>query len=510
MEFIKRNWFVLGCFGVVLVSVGLGLMACNRFTTIDESMKQAVEFGQRLGNAGKAEGRKDTLAEPDLDMQAQNIKTVQDELKKVSEGILDRNRGPGGKLEYLLDEAFPDPKNNRTVYYTFANKYRDAIKNLPERMQAKGLPTAEDEARVKEAIDEENRERGISESTPRKPAAGTAVPAAGNRGGLPIEALRQASERRNTATPPRSPAEPNQAIAGEDTITPEERVRTDPKQRAQIERAMSIRCYVGNSPSETFTIIPEALDVKTIPTPADLWRAQMTLWVQREICDAINGVNEDAEKALKKADPNAQVNVTTLPIKRLVKLVVPDYCYPQGLGGGAPGGPGGARPAERPERADRGGGLGAFGGGLAVPAGSSRTPPRTGEPAKETETPAFQMDLSTSTWTGRQPSPELDIVRLGIVLDMDLRALEQLIDRICRANFYVPTSVNYRIIDRSRLDGPYVYGPVPVVQVQVTFERYFFPKIYTDKMPVMVHERLGHPLQDQPGAAGRGGPRRPN
>jgi len=92
-----------------------------------------------------------------------------------------------------------------------------------------------------------------------------------------------------------------------------------------------------------------------------------------------------------------------------------------------------------------------------------------------------------------------------MVLVLDVRALQQVIDRISRANFYVTTRVSYRHLDRSELLGPYVYGPAPVVEATLLFERYFFPTIYADKMPLIVHELLGHSLKDQ--EAGTRGPR---
>jgi hypothetical protein len=83
------------------------------------------------------------------------------------------------------------------------------------------------------------------------------------------------------------------------------------------------------------------------------------------------------------------------------------------------------------------------------------------------------------------------------------------IDEICRKNFYVPTRVSYRRLERQELNDRFVYGPDPVIDVTVLFERYFFPEIYSDKMPNEVHARLGHPQGEGGGGGGAPAPRRP-
>jgi hypothetical protein len=527
MEFIKRNIFLLACILAVLASAGVGFLGCGRVESVRNSMGQATELGNQVSAAGTIPNHKQPVALPDLVVQEENIKKVQGKLKETQDRILDMNRG-AAKLDYILDEAFPDPKDRPNIHYEFVKRYREAVNGLARILAAKGPPTAADEERAKAAIEEENEQLGLT-TEKRTPAAPTpATPAAtpaprrperdrGGNTGL-AAALAAASKVENRPAPAlrgaeRRPAADTGDHASTRPVDSRELLRTDPRRRAEIARAQEIRTYIASdNPADTFTVVQPALDVNSAPTASEMWHAQMTLWIQREICQALAQVNDAAAADLKKA--NRPVNVTTLPVKELMKLLVGEYRakeLPTGEGAAGRGGGGGQPPPragrEPSERKKDSGGFGAALGGLA---GTARTPARTAAaaPAAQETTTSLQAEVGASTWTGRISGGDLDVVPVGIRLIIDLRALPQVIDQICRKNFYVPTRVNYRRLERSELKGAFVYGADPVVEVTLLFERYFLPRIYDEKMPSEVKVRLGHPLEEAPpGTPRKPGPR---
>jgi hypothetical protein len=515
MEFLKRNVFVIACLVAGLVSVGLGLTACSRFKQINTDMEQAVTFGGDLKNAGRVQGRSLPVRPVDLAILDVNRDNVQAQFKKVQERILDINRGEV-KPEYILEAAFPDYRNRPDIRYEFVQRYREKLKALPEILKAKGPPTTVDEEAMKAEMAGTTGEVSPMPETrrpvPARPAAPMVAPARdrdreeGNR--ALGEALRTLGPSRVQPTPQAQPSarpRPGERPPLTELRKPEETLKMDPHRRAVLKRASEIYCYIGNSLEETFTIVPDALDVQARIPPGELWRAQVTLWIQQEICRALARVNDEAAKQLGKATtkPDSSVNVTVLPVKRLIRLAVGDYRVP--AGSGREGGGAGAPP--RSGRSSTGGGLFGTpppepsrtrGGGFGLGAALSRTrgapPPEALRPSAAVSETATNLmaELNGRTWTGRQSGPQLDVVPVALDLVLDLRFLGRVIDRICTTNLYVPTRVSYRVLDRADLSDRYVYGPDPVVHATLFFERYFLPEIYAREMPLEVAEMLGH------------------
>ncbi|MBN1346319.1 MAG: hypothetical protein JXQ73_26765 [Phycisphaerae bacterium] len=517
MAFLKRNLFMILCLLAALASVGLGVVACNSYDGINKSMQQAADFGTRLAGAGKVSGRTNPVTNVDLAAQEQNIKTVQGSVQET----LNRAKAVNETgLDYLVPEAFPNPRTNPDIPLRFIANYRKALDALRAIVKAKGPPTQEDVNEVQRRIELENEERGL---TSPKSSGGKAEPAArpptddrrrGALGGLQSLSFDGRPSGRDR-TPAKAPARatPKAGASGEEQpLSEEERLRTDPKRRAELERAQQIYCYVGNRPEETFTKISAVEDINAPANPYQMWLAQMTLWVQAEILKALAAVNNDAAKQLASAGKGEQANVTNLPIKRIIRLAVGDYraapvLEDAGRGGGRPGA--GAAPKRGravPEKPAprKAGSLAdlsrASFGGQRLPTPADAKPSQTSE--------SLQTYLTGPTWTGRETVPDLDVVPIAMQLVIDQRYLPQVIDRICRTNFYVPVQVSYRQLTRSELGTEYVYGSAPVIEVTLGFERYFFPKVYAEKMPPEVHERLGHPMmaegEEEDGKPGRG------
>jgi hypothetical protein len=500
MAFLKRNLFVLVCLLVGLVSIGLGYMGCSSYTAIQASMKQAADIGDQLANAGKVSGRSGRVAPIDLVVQEHNIKTIQGAVQTVREKALVINAAGVG--DYLVPALFPGPTDNQLMVLEFKKKYQAAVEALPELLHAKGPPTSDEIKAMQDKLDAEREDKGGAVQPAAAPApVRTVTPPRTDRSRTRLEdAFR--NTRRGSESSARGGgvgAVPGRSETGGTRVGGE---TSEARRLADVKRAQEIHCYVSDDPAVTFTVIQGALTPTGVIDPLDMWMAQMTLWVQREVCKALNQVNEDAAKKLREAGEKAPVDVTTLPVKRLIKLTVGDYKRrqaPEGRGaGGAPA------PGHRQGAAAHGGGASGLGSLVRQGLGKKETP--SARPVEQTT--SLQALLTEPSWTGRESGEDLDVVPVALDLVIDQRCLPQVIDRICRANFYVPTQVvSCRKLTPAELGGDYVYGSAPIVEVELTFERYFFPKVYAERMPASVGGMLGHPLpRDAEGpGGGRGG-----
>lgn len=508
MEFLKRNAFILICLLVGLVSVGLGLVACDTFDAVQKSLDQAADFGTQLAGAGKVVGRKDPIVPRDIEVQKQNKETMQGAIQEALQTALVVNGT--GRLDYMVPEAFPAADINDSMHLVFIQKYEAAIRALPTILDAKGPPTQADIDRVNQEIERENEELGIDAKrsgspAPAAPARDRPVRTDRPRGGMRIQGLPDLTRPPGAAVArPGSRGTPAPGPEAEKPLDEKEQLRRNARRRAELERAASIRCYV-DEPNATFSVVTAARDPRVAPDLNAMWEAQMGVWVQREICTALSQVNEEAAKALKVKDPNARVDVTTLPIKRLIRLAVEGYRSSAALESASardePAGAGGRPSPARTRRRPPGGIDAGRAGGIRLPAAVAvAEPERPGTGAAD-----LRGDLIDPTWTGREGGEELDVVPVAVQLVMDIRYLPRVIDAICRTNFIVPTRVSYRQLSRADLEGPYVYGPAPVAEVTLAFERYFFPKVYAEKMPPSMHRRLGHRIAEEGERAGRGG-----
>ncbi len=489
MEFLKRNVFIITCLLAGLASVGLGLVACDSFGSIQKSMEEAAGLGQQLSSAGKAGGRNQVIAPPDIVVQQQNIETMQEAVRVVRDKAVEENRRD---LDYLVAGAFPDP-TKPDVHAAFVRAYREAVDALPALLGAGGPPSPNDIKAVEQKIQAENEDMGLATNRPvvgqrRQAPRGARRPEA-ERNRARLDALTREFERRGPTGRDRR-AQPK--AAGEtEPVSEEERLRTDPQRRAEIERAQSIRCYVSNQLTDTFTVVPEALGFTSNPDPCEIWRAQMTLWVQREICKALAAVNDEAVEGLGEGQ---NADVTALPVKRLVRLAVGDYRMAMGSverARGAGASPSKSKGTPPPRRTPAG-------------AGKPTAKQRTGGPTAGGQE-NLQDVLDEATWTGRFSGEDLDVVPVALRLVLDVRYLPRVIDRICRGNYYVPARVSYRQLKRSELTGPHLYGPEPVVEATLVFERYFFPEVYDEKMPLAVREWLGRRPAEKGRTRGRRG-----
>jgi len=273
---------------------------------------------------------------------------------------------------------------------------------------------------------------------------------------------------RSSLTPSRPPYGGNETFnAGPPTttipegLTPDEWVKQDATAGASIQRARQIYCYANN----------EALDPRTqiadkYPPVEVMWEAQLSLWIQEDVVQALARLNEEAARQLPEEDRW----VSHLPVKRLMYIAVGSY-LPKSTGTDTD-----------------------FG---------YRSPGRSAGAAID---PADPSSPSGVVFTKRVVAENLDVVHFAVGLVMDANYLVKVIDEIGKAGFYTALLVNYEAIAQDPTFRGYVYGSAPLIQVRLEFEHCLLrdklmigDKKYVDLMPASIKAGTYVSNQSSPG-----------
>jgi hypothetical protein len=330
----------------------------------------------------------------------------------------------------LLEGVFPVPARPELIY-KFQEAYRDALYKLPREMKANGRPTEQEVRDEREIIEEAWRDARTDHD------GGFADWTRQQRGDWPADPTTRLRPTSRQPVPPfigRPDSGP--------TPVPEEQVRF----RAAIKKARSIRMYATMDLQNPSFYVSPVFDAER-PTPKEMWYAQVGLWVQQDVARAIEALNSEAAKGLNEKD----VNVTRLPVKRLVSTQVYGYVTSTGQ----------------------------------VVRFDSRAGGPGGGPGAESVPPSF---------TGRKSDEQFDVIRFSVTAIVDQRDLLQLIDYLSRANFY--QLVGARCVSSDELHeadekAGYFYGEDPVAQATLEFEGYLARKVYKPLMPADALTELG-------------------
>lgn len=420
MQFIKTHLVSLasGLVAVAAIAVlALGMTRDNVRKQMQERVAQASEISQ-LQSDPKNE---DVIA-------AEKLKgeKFQKEYEAVLKVAYDIN-----KRTPLIASVFPRP-DSEARRFEFQIAYAQAIAKLPQKMVGGDIPNESDvederiniaEEQKLEAEKQEGgaREQSISERLGNQPPVAPAMPSVsiGGPGGG-----RFGGGRMGMGVPMMAPGMTNLNV-------PQGDPKYDPTFRAIVTRAKSIRVYV--SPTSFF--LSPIIETAVAPKPDEMWYAQMGLWIQEDIVNAIAALNNDAARKVASGD----VFVEHTPVKRLEKVRILGYVKKDGI----------------------------------IPFPS---------------TDSAQQPELRPTFTDRTGDDQIDVVRFTVVAVVDQRDLLRFIDAICRTNFYHCTHVEYVAAPP---EAGYLYGTAPVIRATVEFEGYFARKAYVDLMPPEVLAQLG-------------------
>jgi hypothetical protein len=213
------------------------------------------------------------------------------------------------------------------------------------------------------------------------------------------------------------------------------------------ERATKYKLYMDQT---SLSVHPTMLDQNKKPTPADVWYAQLALWVEQDVAASIMEANNNV--------PNS--NVLTDAVKRLVRLDVPEgpAIYFQN---GTPGAAGAA----------------------AAPVDPS-TP-----------------DYSSSP-TGHVCNAVYDVVQFQLVMEVDQRQIPLILHALQDNKLTNVLSVDITQVDtNAAADQGYIYGSAPIVSISLNCETLFMRSWTTKLMPDEVKNNDLHiPPPAAPGA----------
>jgi hypothetical protein len=243
-----------------------------------------------------------------------------------------------------------------------------------------------------------------------------------------------------------------------------EQLRPEAKQLAIYQTAKSIWTYLNDDTFEMHPIgLPDSVDK---PKSEDLWAAQMYLWIEQDVGQALRRANEEAIKSRNL--PVEDQWVANLPVKHLVWVRLSDYLLSQAAGTEGRGG--GASILHR-----GGGGSGGGSGGV-----------RFGQRGE--------------AFTDRSRTGDFDVVHFAINVVVDARDLPKVLLELCRQNFITPIQVQYRAVNATAAAaGGYLYGSGPLLNVDIACEALFFRLNYESMMPQAVKDVLEGKAVDRAG-----------
>ncbi len=224
-------------------------------------------------------------------------------------------------------------------------------------------------------------------------------------------------------------------------------LRKNAEVRAAVRNAKSISCYATlDSFQESEVSRPDGpMFRSTPPSQEDMWHAQLEVWIQRSIVDAISSVNRQAEEKIKEQYPEAEAWVGNLPVKELTAIQTTTYYITDADDGASRGGS-----KDRP-----------------APPGSY-----------------------TSVFTGNKSGKLYELMQFTVKLVVDARDIPGVVAGLCQNNFHTPLKVEYEAIPPNVELVDKIYGDDPVVSITIDFETVFFFDLYGPLMPDEILKEL--------------------
>jgi antitoxin component of RelBE/YafQ-DinJ toxin-antitoxin module len=445
LQFIKTYAISLLCGVFAVGAIVVCVLGMTSDAVVKEMKKKVADTG--ASNIKRLSGKPQN--EETISTEKQRGELFEAEYRKTVEAAKAIN-----ERQVLMDDVFP-VADRVTLQVKFQEKYANTMRVLYTQIDAGKLPTEaeiQEEAQNVEALqllEEEQRAEEESSESGRAPAARPT-------GRSPGRTVGRTATPRARGMPPTgsgrrmAPVGRSMPSAGRggpmvSTIRAGGEPKYDPVYRARVAKARSILCYYDEN---TFHISPLVLE-DAAPPPEDMWFAQVGLWVQEDVVNAIAGLNRAAADLVTDTDPCVQ----NVPVKRLVFVRVLGY--------------------ETPLQDDR-----------------ERSGGRIWFPGAEAG--VSLGGIGGPSLTGRECDEQFDVVRFVVSVMIDQRDLQQLIDRISRVNFYQCLSVHYDKADHeSEIAVGYFYGTDPVVAATLEFEGYMAREVYQPLMPEAVLELLG-------------------
>jgi len=400
MQWIKAHLTLVICAALSLLSVVMIVLGFF-LSDVADVMAQDADLGQKL-----------VRIEPTNEQVVRYYEKLRDENRAKAEACFAELTKLGAH-EPLTPGVFPEAAEGSFAPLQFQDDFEKKREAFIELLHADSCPTQEEIELEKLRMDEA---RSRKEAVER---LGT--------GGQPTDVLKRT---------PFSGFRPGRTMApGEqESLTPEQMAEQIPAVRLSLRRAHSIYCYADPS---VFGDYPAVTNRQVRPTSEQLWYAQVALWIQQDVVQALAGLNDRTAEMLRSKGASPWVG--NLPVKRIVLIDVGCYVPPEG--------------ASVPGRQSSG----------------------------------TQADLA---FTKRRSGGTVDVVHFDLDLVVDARMLPAVLDEICKAGFYTPLDVDYEQVPPNRELVGYIYGSDPTIRTQITFEACFLRSKYEQWMPEAVKSAI--------------------
>jgi hypothetical protein len=377
LAFLKRNLFELICGGVALAGLVMCLLAYSHYDSIKQEMEEATQLAREVDKYQRNPVNRRVI---------QATEQYNNEIKKQGEDVITLAAAKNARKP-LLDNVFPRFAS-ANVPYEFVEAYQSAFGPMLQELRARGVPTQYDYEYYGKVIDRELGEREI---------------------------------------------DPNELKQSPEKFTADELLRWTRETRASIEIAHRCYCYatLDSFQQQDF---PQGV----APDLSAMWEAQLGLWLQKDVVDAIDRLNRAAAKRYEE-QTGQSAWVGYLPVKHLLSIGIGRYQAQPGQGPGAMG-----------------------------PAGM--------------EAPSF---------TGRRSGPLYDVVQLTVQVIVDSRDLLSFVEEVYKTNFYVLIDADLQSVPADTSHTGPIYGPAPVVQATLTFEGYLLRENYDPLAPQPVRKDMG-------------------
>jgi len=402
VDFVRRNLFLILCGVGAVVGIGLGVTGLRAMPNVVKKMEEAAGVHKALESLQLVNPRI-------LDAENQRIEAIQQDHAKILERAKQLYR-----YEPLVAGLFPKAAAEKRI--EFRTKYEEAMRKLLDSLHWGGPPTLADIDAMKDTIDNEKAARQFG----GEPTAPASAAAAGTY--TKAEVLTKLG------------------------------ARNDPTARAAIAAAQKIYCYAVNffedKPPERVASLafwPTMKDSGTVETPEtdDVWLAQVSYWIQKDVVEAIVAVNDEAGEAAKQAREDQWVGI--MPVKEVISIRVSDYVPPKGeLFAVTP----------------------LVGYGAAMPQG-----------------------MAESVFTGAASGESYEVVQFTVKLIMDQRDIPLLVERLCNNSFLTLLRVSYKSVPVNKAMTGKVYGAEPTVMVVMDFESVMLSEVFRPLMPTEVCDK---------------------
>ncbi len=444
MQFVKTHLISLLCGVAALAFLGVTVWGMTRDDVVKE-LENRVQSASVINTLQSSPVNQDIIEAERL--RGQKFEQEYQATMKVAHDM--NRRTP------LIEGVFPKADRPSTIF-TFVDEYRRTILGFANTLLASGPPTAaeieEERQNVADLIALEAELKTEKDPTTLSELAqggggggGRSAPVVNQPpvvapGGAPVVMSEGGGRMGAVGMRPGFGTQQYRAPQSPDMSTPTGEPKYDPILRARVSKARGIRCYADMF---SFHVSPIAQPSGDAPPPEELWFAQVGLWIQQDIVKAIGELNNQA--ALKVEGDDAYVQ--QMPVKRIGSVRIHGYQL-------------------------KGGNYLDFTAwsGERTSGGSSATP---------------------TSFTGREPDDQFDVLHFTLAVYVDERDLLKVIDAISRQNFYNCIGVKYSKPPAEDSAQGYMYGTEPVVRAELAFEGYMARSVYAPLMPKPIRDMLG-------------------